>query len=402
MLTYLAFSYDAWLNDRPARAIRIASWFPVVWLTFFAAVWLSGFGSLYLTYLAPSQFTRRGSLTGVQRRISPLIVNVLCYGVPALTIASIMPLQHYQSQRMRDAMRMTKYLNDNLASLSEEFRGEGVRREQIEALLAQARGTHEAIWEWRQIWRSELGIWSVYTILAMGVAIPLCMFFVLGVHRRIRTMAANQVHQPGLQINEVSLPPAVAGNSRSFDSSSSDNSQPRKIAFDLQGSTVAGPASLNRLYIPSPVSSTGARSTFTMTPNTSSPNSALPTPSVTEFSSPPFFLTPASSDAHLAKSSFDSLATQSTKGQRPQHLRSPSLSKPNLQHLRRVSQYAIFPGSSQMQLSGMSEEGRASASQLNKRYWHVALQYMFICAVMATISAFALYEASSDLAILTE
>jgi len=234
------------------------------------------------------------------------------------------------------------------------------------------------------------------------VAIPLCMFFVLGVHRRIRTMAANQVHQPGLQINEVSLPPAVAGNSRSFDSSSSDNSQPRKIAFDLQGSTVAGPASLNRLYIPSPVSSTGARSTFTMTPNTSSPNSALPTPSVTEFSSPPFFLTPASSDAHLAKSSFDSLTTQSTKGQRPQHLRSPSLSKPNLQHLRRVSQYAIFPGSSQMQLSGMSEEGRASASQLNKRYWHVALQYMFICAVMATISAFALYEASSDLAILTD
>ena len=402
MLVYLAFSYDAWNNDLTARAVRIASWFPVIWLTFYAAVWMSGFGSLYLTFLAPSQYTRRGSLTGVQRRISPLVVNAFCYGIPALAYASVMPLQVYQATHMRDAMRKTRALSVSLASLSNDFREEGVRREQIEAFWKQARGTHAAIWEWRLLWRSELGLWSVYTILAMGVAMPLCMFFVLSVHRRVRSMAANQAHQPGLQVDAVGLPAMGSKNSGSFDSSSSEGSQPRKITFDLRTSSAAGPTSLNRLYIPSPVSTTGARSVFTTTPNASNPNSAFGTPSVAEFSSPPFFLTPASSDAHLAKSSLDEPAPQHTKVSKSYYPRSPSLSKPKLQHLRRVSQYAIFPGTSQPQLSGMSEEDKARLSQLNKRYWHVALQYLVVCAVMATICAFALYEASSDLYILTE
>lgn len=75
------------------------------------------------------------------------------------------------------------------------------------------------------------------------------------------------------------------------------------------------------------------------------------------------------------------------------------MSKSSMQNLRRVSQYAIFPGTL---TPDATAQNRAELSELNRRYWHVIAQYMTVFLVMSVICAFALYEASVDLSVLTE
>lgn len=132
---------------------------------------MSGFGSLYLTFLAPAQFTRRGSLTGLKRRISPALTNGFCFGVPAAAVAIIFPLQVTQASRMIVAMRRTYGLITLLKSLSTSFQTSGtVNESDISTLIRKARKAKFAVDVWRMWWAAELGVWSLFTLLAMAVS----------------------------------------------------------------------------------------------------------------------------------------------------------------------------------------------------------------------------------------
>jgi len=115
----------------------------------------------------------------------------------------------------------------------------------------------------------------------------------------------------------------------------------------------------------------------------STPSSAVASPATKEYSSSPFFASPVPSSADLLG----------------KEKRSQSLSKSSIQSLRRLSQCAIFPGAATPQLN---TDKKADLEELNRRYWHVMTQYITVFVVMAVICALALYEASSDIDVLTD
>lgn len=120
----------------------------------------------------------------------------------------------------------------------------------------------------------------------------------------------------------------------------------------------------------------------------SAPPSAVQSPSTKEYLSSPFFPSPVPSSADLLNSPASGRGRQSS-----------ALSKASMQNLRRMSQYAIFPGASTPDINSQS---KAELAELNRRYWHVISQYVTVFMVMAVICAFALYETSVDLSVLTE
>ena len=324
---------------------------------------MSGFGALYLTFLAPAQFTRRGSLTGVKRRISPGLVNALCFGIPAAAIALIYPLQVSQAARMLPAMRKTRNLTNELQGLSNTFQSQGtVSESEIVFLVTQARKARTAVNAWRVYWAAELGVWSLFTVLAMAISIPMCLTLVLSVHRRIRRMAAVSANLPTL----------------------GDHQSDRGSEF-VKPSIVIDPcmAAPDSAFCESPVSFRTVTFSGTGINLPSTPSSAVASPATKEYSSSPFFASPVPSSADLLG----------------KEKRSQSLSKSSIQSLRRLSQCAIFPGAATPQLN---TDKKADLEELNRRYWHVMTQYITVFVVMAVICALALYEASSDIDVLTE
>lgn len=155
------------------RLTRISSWFPSVWITYYAAVWFSGFGSLYLTYLVPSQYTRRGSLTGVKRHASPALVNALCFGVPLLCAATVLPLQVKQSSAMRLTMRSTKGLSTMLGPLSMVWFSSSDPENTVSLVEIQeaVKKALSAKRTWELYWTAELGLWSFWSLLALIVSL---------------------------------------------------------------------------------------------------------------------------------------------------------------------------------------------------------------------------------------
>lgn len=150
--------------------MRVGSWFPAVWFTFYSAVWLSGYGALYLTYLVPVQFTRRGSLQGIRRYTSPVLLNILAYGVPIMCFASILPYQVEQSQSFRVAMRAGTALNATLNSASEEWRGSRMQTDgDLLIVLNAAQQTTLARDHWHTLYATEMGLWSFWSFLALFV-----------------------------------------------------------------------------------------------------------------------------------------------------------------------------------------------------------------------------------------
>ena len=325
---------------------------------------------LYLTFLAPAQFTRRGSLTGVKKRISPGLINGLCFGIPAAAVAIIFPLQVYQASRMLGAMRKTRALTNNLTSLSTTFQSHGsVSDDDVLLLVKDARKARYAVDSWRVLWATELGIWSLFTLLAMAISVPLCTALVLSIHRRIRRMAATSAHIP------VFSNPQLLGEQDPCDSS--------KLPY-LH--TTLAPEST--AFCDSPVSMRSVTFSSTGIAFPSTPSSAVHSPTTKEYSSQPFFPSPVPSSADLLGAN--------TREKLPRH---QGMSKSSMQSLRRMSQYAIFPGATVPQVN---PDNKAELAELNRRYWHVIAQYLTVFVVMAVICAFALYEASNDINVLTE
>lgn len=172
LTTYLGFTYHTWALAKWGRFIRVSSWFPSVWFIYYAAVWFSGFGSLYLTYLVPSQYTRRGSLTGVRKHASPVLLNGLCFGVPILCAVTILPLQVKQSFGLRATLRGARSLNTILGSLSLAWNAspnpettlafDGVKAATERALAAKD--------TWLALWTAEMALWSFWSLLALAVS----------------------------------------------------------------------------------------------------------------------------------------------------------------------------------------------------------------------------------------
>lgn len=169
---YLGFAYNAWVLGKLARLIRISSWFPSVWFVYYTAVWYSGFGSFYLTYLVPSQYTRRGSLTGARRYASPVLVNILCFGVPILCATTILPLQVKQANAMLATMKGAAYIYAVLGPLSLAWSGDIESQETITALKFVDAATANALTAkdtWITYWTAELALWSFWALLALAV-----------------------------------------------------------------------------------------------------------------------------------------------------------------------------------------------------------------------------------------
>lgn len=138
--------------------------------SFFSAVWLSGFGSLYLTFLIPSQYTRRGSLTGVKRWLSPLLINAMCLGVPVLVCLTLIPLQVQQATRLRVVMRDLDQLNSTLTSMAVKYDQESIQAADALAFLQSSEQAAESAASWKHMLKGQLGLWSFYTLLAMAVS----------------------------------------------------------------------------------------------------------------------------------------------------------------------------------------------------------------------------------------
>jgi len=125
-----------------------------------------------LTYLVPSQYTRRGSLTGARKHASPVLVNGLCFGVPMLCAVTILPLQVKQSVGLRATLRGAKSLYTILGPLSLAWNTstnpestpslEGVRAATQETLAAKD--------AWLALWTAEMALWSFWSLLALAVS----------------------------------------------------------------------------------------------------------------------------------------------------------------------------------------------------------------------------------------
>lgn len=377
---YLAFVYNAWKLEKSGRLIRISSWFPAAWFSFFAAVWFSGFGSLYLTYLVPSQYTRRGSLTGAKRHASPILVNALCFGVPILCVASVLPLQFKQSSEMRATMRGTRALYNVLEPLSIAWQAATDPSDQVSLIHVQqvARDALAAKRVWETYWTVELVLWSFWSLLALSVsgvlptlsalsaltsfasqvAIPFCLALVLSTHRRISRMATSQAaltqwtngprtkHSPPIsQSKEQSPPGSIKQGISPFPTSSGLFSEP---------------------YTPASLSSVPPYSS----PASSFPPSTVQTPSIHEHHSQPFF-------TFHSPGSFSSKSpsmSESSPADSPQTLpylgkgKVPKLGRSYGRHsihvLRRMSHSAVFPS----RAGGLDHRAKSHLDDLNKRY----------------------------------
>lgn len=364
-------------------------------LTFFAAVWLSGFGSLYLTFLSPAQFTRRASLTGVQKRLGPVLVNGLCFGVPILVAATILPLQVEQSNQMRYAMRHLEDLNVTVSTLAISWvsQNSSTTQDQIGLLLRQAGDADHAKQWWDRLWTAEMAIWSIWTLLAMAVAVPFSLRLVLSTHRRIRRMATTSTR-------------TGSGPELAFDAHSSSDGE-----YDIlkSPSTAYSQSIKSPVMTPSP-SHANLRQMLpaieTNNVNLTSKTLASPlpstvtTPAAKEYWGQPFF--PSSNSGILASpASMTPLRTGSQQLAHHQHTQSHHSMRPSLNAARRISSYAIFPGRTSSS-TALSQDDRAELIDLHKRYWHVVSQYLTVFVLMASLSAFALYEAASSDTILTK
>jgi hypothetical protein len=122
--------------------------------------------------MVPSQYTRRGSLTGAKRHASPVLVNGLCFGIPILCISTLLPLQVKQSHLMRTALRSTRGLDTSLGSLSLAWKSASepfntIALANIHQLAEEVLSAKHA---WEVFWSAELALWSFWSLLALTVS----------------------------------------------------------------------------------------------------------------------------------------------------------------------------------------------------------------------------------------
>ena len=346
---------------------------------------MSGFGSLYITFLTPSQYTRRASLKGVKKRLGPLLVNTLCFGAPILSIAILLPLQVHQSSKMRVTMHEMTELNSTLSQLSNIWvlQGNISTETQVTHLLKQslqAKGVKRC---WNYLWCAELAVWSFWTLIGMAVAVLFGLQLVLSTNRRIRRMAASQYSQANLVSNLGDLSPQII------------DTDADKTPDTLYARSIISPSPSNQnlagsfLSFDTPLSPPSEQSTMSFGDLIDS--SAAQTPATPDLNQP--------FSSIFSSSSFSSLQPpKSSATNLLQGGRSHFAGRPSLHAARRISSYAIFPG----RLGGVSQDERGDFGELHQRYWHVAAQYVTVLVVMACTCAFALFEMSSETNILTE
>ena len=348
-------------------------------------MWLSAFGSLYLTFLVPSQYTRRGSLTGIKKRLGPVVYNLLCYIIPILSIVTLLCLQVHQSRQMSLTLSSMVRLNSTLTLLSEQWpmQNNTVSQDQLSTLLDQTLEVADVKRRWKHTWISELAVWSLWTLLGMIIVVPLGLKLVMSTHRRIRHMAVSQQLQATLAFSSGDL------------DVNATNSDLLKSPSDVYAQSVISPSpsiqDLKQFHSSITTSKSKFSGNISESPVESTSTSAPQTPTARDLYQP-FFSFPSSSSLNGYQP--HTLAG----GTMPSTPRYNSGSRQSLHVARRISSYAIFPG----RMVDTNQGGRSDIELLNKRYWHVAAQYITVLAVMACICAFAVFEASSVDRILTE